>query len=119
MCLVCGRTFQRRSDMIKHAHCHTAQLSRDLPCPQYGHITSSPSEFSNHVERAHGKQYAPNFTTVPKSNPDIPCGICLRDVGVGRILGYFNSKHAGYPHISRKSLICAACPDKSELDIDA
>lgn len=126
MCLVCGNAYPRRADMIRHACLHIALLSQNFSCPICRHITSSPSEFSNHVEQMHGKQYAPHFATGtsltnvpanPEPTPKIPCAVCRRDVGAGSILHHYNSQHAGDLRPKEESLTCTACPDKCQLNI--
>ncbi|KUI64362.1 Zinc finger Y-chromosomal protein [Cytospora mali] len=116
MCLICGKAFRRRADMTRHSLKHVARLSGAFSCPQCGHVTSSPSEFSNHAEQAHGKQYTPYFTT--ESARKIPCAICHRNIGAGSILDHFNSTHAAESRSGDERLTCTACPDERDLDVD-
>ncbi|KUI63903.1 hypothetical protein VM1G_10597 [Cytospora mali] len=125
MCLICGKTFGRRAELTRHATVHIALLAQDFSCPQCGHVTSSPSEFSNHVERRHGKQYAPHFITEasftdvhtqPEPTPKIPCAVCHLDVSVASVLKHFNSQHTDLPNGLK--LTCSACIDQNELDLN-
>lgn len=70
-CLCCGDTFGERKSLTRH--CKTAHVKHGLfdspyECPECirrgfpDRIVNSPSEWSNHVERVHGKLHAPNLT---------------------------------------------------------
>lgn len=129
MCLICGKTFLRRADLTRHAAAkHATLLHTTFSCPQCGDVISSPSEFSNHTERKHGKQYSPQFKTgvvltdVPaQSYPPlkIPCAICRCNVRPARVLQHVNAQHAGEPRPEEQDLACTVCPDGRGLDIEA
>lgn len=128
MCLVCGAAFARRADMTRHAAKHLAILSREFSCPLCREITSSPSGFSNHVERKHGKEHAPHFVTghtatlAPEEvqpRDTIPCAICHCEILRARVLQHFNMKHAGAPSLREATLSCAACPGQQEHSLES
>lgn len=134
-CLICSKSFSKRSNLTKHALVHRPALARDFACPVCGTVTSSPSEFSNHVERAHGKEYAPAFNASPGPNmaatldaivkppaQHISCAVCHCLVRADAILRHFNTCHVA-PAPSRPAqasiLDCLDCADARGLSSNA
>ncbi|KAH8743631.1 hypothetical protein F5883DRAFT_40375 [Diaporthe sp. PMI_573] len=133
MCLICGKKYARRVEMTRHAMKHKAALFRPYPCPLCGETTNSPSEFSNHVERRHGREHAPNFPsglspTAPPEQPKAPpggaqaanqiiCTFCLCDLKPKSFLHHFHMHHRGAVTSHVGTVACAVCPGESELDL--
>ncbi|PSR81437.1 hypothetical protein BD289DRAFT_439153 [Coniella lustricola] len=128
-CVICYKSFKRRADLTKHyTLAHLSVLQRIFACPICQAATSSPSEFSNHVEREHGKQYAPHFTTKPsfflgpiKTSivSQVVCCICSTHVKAHDFFPkHFNRRHATEARIKKHEFECCECADVQKLDID-
>lgn len=133
-CLICSKSFSKRSNLTKHAMVHLPALARDFACPVCGTVTTSPPGFSNHVERAHGKEYAPAFNASlgpdmvaapAAATPPVPqlsCGACHCLVRADAILRHFNTCHvaAAPPRPAQAlRLDCLDCADVHGLRPDA
>lgn len=130
-CLVCRTSFERRSELTRHSKSHMATLSAPFHCPECRRQglapppTQKPSEWSNHVERFHGKQHAPNFadaliiTTGPKAIAKFSCAICHKQVSIHEFPRHINKDHvSGILTDKRVSVDCPVCPSMGNLSID-
>lgn len=130
-CIICSKAFVRRVELTKHsAAVHSAALHQDMSCPVCFTVTSSPSQFSNHVEREHGKQYAPYFPTesaptlmttrVPLAT-HVFCAACSHVSARAEdfLSKHFNQHHADDAGYLDRRLDCPQCIDVRGLDVDA
>ncbi|KAL5900173.1 hypothetical protein ACKVWC_011469 [Pyricularia oryzae] len=68
-CYICGSSFTRRKNLTRHnreVHHHEGLYDRPFPCPackaqEKDHIITNAMEWSNHVEKVHGKLNAPGL----------------------------------------------------------
>lgn len=68
-CYICGSSFTRRKNLTRHnreVHHYEGLYDRPFPCPackgqEKDHIINNAMEWSNHVEKVHGKLNAPGL----------------------------------------------------------
>lgn len=122
--LICSKAFKRRADLTRHAAAHAALLSQSFPCPACGETTSTLSQWSNHAEQQHGKQYAPNFPTEllfrgggleHARSPGMARLACSQTMPMQAFLGHVSSQYAGDPAAVAKG---PDCPGVSGLGVE-
>jgi hypothetical protein len=98
MCLLCKQSFFSRGSLTNHCkelHVKKGTFGRPFPCPECrrkhepDYLITSPSSWSSHVERTHGKEHAPILRTDPHPILDVKkvccpfCGLYLSTKGFG------------------------------------
>jgi hypothetical protein len=85
MCFFCYVPFCHRESLIRHCkmYIRNGVFNQPFLCPEcirQGNpnslISASPSAWSNHVERCHGKINAPNLLSYPPAYKQSRCLVC-------------------------------------------
>ncbi|KAJ3573686.1 hypothetical protein NPX13_g4609 [Xylaria arbuscula] len=112
-CLLCRKLYANRSALTRHSnalHTDEATFSRPFSCPECQSvgleetIISSARQWSNHVERVHGKAHAPNWS--PEQNPSAQlCCLCPSELATEAGLFSHLNRHVRKAKDSREDTI--------------
>ncbi|KAI0804888.1 hypothetical protein GGR55DRAFT_304735 [Xylaria sp. FL0064] len=117
-CLLCKKPFANRSALTRHSnalHTDEATFSRPFSCPECQSVgleetlISSARQWSNHVERVHGKAHAPNWS--PEQNPSAQlCCLCPSELATEAGLFSHLNRHVRNGSF-RWPITCRICLD--------
>ncbi|KAK4204850.1 hypothetical protein QBC40DRAFT_249586 [Triangularia verruculosa] len=126
-CLLCSRTFDQRAHLTRHntnLHIAKGTFNTPFPCPKCPEVTiATPTEWSNHVEKTHGRQFAPNLPRAERlSSVQSSSSMASRERSARCLLcrglfypGRSFSRHLNREHIRagafKESFPCGPCKD--------
>ncbi|KAH6653544.1 hypothetical protein BKA67DRAFT_323734 [Truncatella angustata] len=112
-CLLCKKTFCDRSALTRHYNGHIALFDQPFPCPECDSYSTTAidslgrAEWSNHVERTHGRRNAPNWSQ-SKNSESFGCLICSSThTSFTALIGHIN-RHNGSSQ-QTWPMSCAEC----------
>jgi hypothetical protein len=129
ICFICGIPHSHRQSLTRHCkmHIRNGDFERPFLClgclgqgVRYSWTSTSPSAWSNHVERVHGKSHAPNFPSHPalvEEEQQLRCSICGGSFSGGRgVTRHFRLIHAQKEAMFKQSFPCPECLRQGKKD---